>query len=81
MSGKNGTLSNTTKHYKAISQSNTPKSFFYSYASTKFPEVCGTLTEVCTALSPLAQDSLALPQNLEQAIVHLASLPPFIPSA
>lgn len=80
MSGKNGTLSNSSKHYKAISQSNTPKSFFYSYASTKFPEGYGTLTEVCTALSLLAQDSLALPQNLEQAILHLDSLPPLIPS-
>lgn len=81
MLGKNGTLSNISKHYKAVSQSNTLKSFVYSYASTKFPEVYGTLTEVCTALSPLAQDSLALPQNLEQATLHLASLPPFIPSA
>lgn len=81
MLGKNGTLSNINKHYKAVSQSDAPKSFFYSYSSTKSPEVYSTLTEVCTALSPPAQDSLALPQNLEQATLHLASLPPFIPSA
>lgn len=78
---KNGTLSNISKHYKVTSQSNAPKSFFYSYATTKFPEVYSTLTGVCTALSPLAQDSLAQPQNLKQAALHLASLPPFIPSA
>lgn len=39
MLGKNGTLSNISKHYKAISQSKAPKSFFYSYASINFPEV------------------------------------------
>lgn len=72
---------NISKRYKAIFWSKAPKSAFYSYAYIKFPEVYGTLTEACTALSPLAHDTLVLPQNLERATVHLASLPPFMPSA
>lgn len=77
MLGKNGTLLNISHFLKQSS-----KVILLFTCIYKIPwSVRYFDSTACTALSPLACDTLALLQNLEQAAARWAALPPFIPSA